>query len=92
MKQPIRSKVVLIQGNLLKGIDNKTIIFVIFFTMGNFFGNLFYIVILKLILGPSKRLVPQIELQPNSLQYPLINNLDLIQHIIGRQVDVSNGI
>ena len=44
MKKPIRCKVVLIQGNLLKGIDNKTIIFVIFFTMGNFFGNLFYIV------------------------------------------------
>ena len=48
--------------------------------MGNFFGNLFYaelklrkIVNETVAPGPSNRLVPQIELEPKSCQYPLIN-------------------
>ena len=61
--------------------------------MGNFFGSLFYIVTVTVVQGLLKGLyVLQIELQLNKLQYTLLNNFDLIQHILGRQVDASNGI
>ena len=55
------------------------------FTMGNFFGYLFYTFELEKkktfswnsCPRPSYKLVPQFKAHPHSCQYPLINHLDL---------------
>ena len=60
--------------------------------MGNFFGNLFYIVTETDVQGLLKGLYHILRCNQIVCNTPLINNLDLIQRIIGRQVDVSNGI